>query len=757
MQAKVDVHVLGSLQGYSTLRRSSGLSQDVVRELEQVDLSGVGQTDSGPNSMPPTFTQRLSDGRMAVRRVVRGGRDDVGRRTVTVVSLVLSVPDYLGLCQNLGPLIRSPKAWSAALQQVDEASIEIDDPVIDSVETSIDLFQRFAHGASTGVTLLLEKRDLPGFLGLLARLHPDDKLGTRWCIGARTTGWSDVCILDELDAAALKVRRAPVPKLSMSRTGLLAGEFFPRVAEVLRKRRQSDRSSRLALGSIAGRPERASRSRRGLAAILIGAGVLCIGVLLLTFSLLLDVFAGESISNAPRAADLHSSSERNPPPHVGHSSSPTAELSSDESVSIASVGGASDSRKGLAPQLSDGVARAPAEQAPTADVPNSSGSITVPSSEAMQDADADGDPRNDSAEEAETQPVPTSIPTPAPAPTATPAAMPDDPEFLNLVESAELNLQQFEKAVKSWKERDLEPDLVQIARQYAMLSRLMDQGKWNARTPPSFEVTRDRMVDWFPEDSNEGSKPRGSDARDDKAPWQPTEAEVLCIGLLKRLIAEDAEIDVVKTIFLHQKLEDHAQSSFPWLPDVMNELDLADRRLSSKQREKIGRHLKSEDAKDVMQLLSDPKRIRQIWEIRLWADADEVLDELQVLRKIDESLSEPRKDGPRSGAAPFCFMAVLPDEKRKAQLENQDAFLIPDLAQAWCDQLRKFSDVVAEMDAIMTQSAAKGEEIPSAFIRSKISAMSNRGRRSDRDFLSACLDPVRVREEIETSLQLRER
>jgi hypothetical protein len=184
-----DIHLLGSLKGFDTLYRSDGLSADEERELKVFSL-GDAATDAARERLKttPTMAGRpLKSGRFAIQRMLQSSRrDDEGRPTVEVISLVLSASDYRNFVRCL-PGLKSLAPWDRAREAVQrKASVSIEIPPSDpgrpdaAVEIAFDLWMAASRGRALG---LLPDTASDSIFRMLALLDPADLPNCRWGVG----------------------------------------------------------------------------------------------------------------------------------------------------------------------------------------------------------------------------------------------------------------------------------------------------------------------------------------------------------------------------------------------------------------------------------------------------------------------------------------------------------------------------------------------------------------------------------------------
>jgi hypothetical protein len=694
----------------------------------------------------------------------------MGRRTVTVVSLILTPTEYIGVCQNLGPLIRSSSVWSSALQNVDDAWIEIDDPVIDSIETSIDLFQRYVHAAAAEATLFLDKQELPGFLGFLARLHPDDKRQVVWCIGARRTNGMGVCVLEELDADAIQARVSPVPKLRLNRAALTAGEFFPCIAEACGRKSHARFVRAPRLGTSRTRTERNWRGHPRLALLALGVGALLSGVVLA------PLFLGrpDSQDGSTHEAEVSPSAPRDvgagPSLGVDRSASGLTKTKSPEGATEDSDQAATDSR------IATEIATASETQASAPDQP------PALSTQEVDTADETPSilPGQGSADESGAQSTGTDEVGSVTARDSNRIELPNDPRFHDLVTEARDQLEQLKAAIQEWKQVDEGTDLVRFARQYVMFKVLSERGRRDRLGPIQFELNGHRLDLWFPEDeqkdrsstgeSREGKeKPPTGESREgkEKPPTgesregkekPPTDYEVVCIGLLNLLLKESKVTAAeVARIFRRFEFELYV-TSFDSLTSVINTLDFKGQKpLSIDEKKSVAALVKSSSAAAAYEFLSDSDRLDEIWVQQSSAKLRTVLEVLRILRRIDTDLeSGPWKNASSEEVPNYCFMTTLESKGRSRKLDARELVLVDDLADKWCAQLTEISELINELREITVHSEFR-PSLPEDWVRVVDSKHRNQFSASDLSFFAGCFNSERIADELAASRRLRER
>ena len=111
---QIERHVFGSISGYATLARSSGLTDSERRQLENLSF-GTPYEPSFQASLSKTvayWSRPLGSGKRAVSRVLPGRPDDAGRPTLLFVTAVVSAEDWnLTLQGDVRPLLRRAELW----------------------------------------------------------------------------------------------------------------------------------------------------------------------------------------------------------------------------------------------------------------------------------------------------------------------------------------------------------------------------------------------------------------------------------------------------------------------------------------------------------------------------------------------------------------------------------------------------------------------------------------------------------------------
>ncbi|MBU0617007.1 MAG: hypothetical protein KKI02_04765, partial [Planctomycetes bacterium] len=111
---QIERHVFGSISGYATLARSSGLTDGERRQLENLSF-GTPYEPSFQASLSKTvayWSRPLGSGKRAVSRVLPGRPDDAGRPTLLFVTAIVAADDWdLTLQGDVRPLLRRAELW----------------------------------------------------------------------------------------------------------------------------------------------------------------------------------------------------------------------------------------------------------------------------------------------------------------------------------------------------------------------------------------------------------------------------------------------------------------------------------------------------------------------------------------------------------------------------------------------------------------------------------------------------------------------
>ncbi len=181
-----DVHVLGSVRGYTTLAASRGVSERERTELEALGFGGVSREEDvdALRHEPCAMGRLLASGRWAISRLLPGGRDDLGRGTVETVTLLLNPRDWSNSLPDLQRLLAEGELWRRARVSA-EPGLSIDGngvarrvPILGDA-ASIDALERARE--SQGVVIV--EGQPRRVLSMLHALDPADAMAVTWGLG----------------------------------------------------------------------------------------------------------------------------------------------------------------------------------------------------------------------------------------------------------------------------------------------------------------------------------------------------------------------------------------------------------------------------------------------------------------------------------------------------------------------------------------------------------------------------------------------
>lgn len=186
---RADVHVLGSKAGYTTLAASPGVNARERQALEELGFGGVSREEEMDSLVhePCMMGRQLPSGRWAISRLLPGGRDDFGRATIEVVTIILTPTDWANGLPDLDMLASDHAAWTAIRSQVDHG---VEWPA--SVVTQ-RVMQRPVANAMDALELARDAEGLAWIAGdsalIMATLHsltPADAMAVSWGVGLLT-------------------------------------------------------------------------------------------------------------------------------------------------------------------------------------------------------------------------------------------------------------------------------------------------------------------------------------------------------------------------------------------------------------------------------------------------------------------------------------------------------------------------------------------------------------------------------------------
>ena len=186
---RADVHVLGSKAGYTTLAASRGVTARERQALEELGFGGVSREEDMDSlrSEPCMIGRQLPSGRWAVSRLLPGGRDDFGRATVEVVTIILTPNDWAKGLPDLAKLASDHAAW-ASIRSQSERGVELPAAVVEqrvmqrSEASTLDALESAREAA--GLAWIAGQPAL--VMAVLHALTPADAMAVSWGIGLFT-------------------------------------------------------------------------------------------------------------------------------------------------------------------------------------------------------------------------------------------------------------------------------------------------------------------------------------------------------------------------------------------------------------------------------------------------------------------------------------------------------------------------------------------------------------------------------------------
>lgn len=187
--ARADVHVLGSRAGYTTLAASPGVDAREREALESLGFGGVSREEGllGLEREACMMGRQLPGGRWAISRLFAGGRDDFGRATVEVVSIILVPREWAAAIPDLGRMAQDAGLWmaarSAAERGIDLVAAPVPQrPMDEDLALVIDALE---HARAAG-GVACAGMDPALVLGMLHALSPADAMAVAWGVGLFT-------------------------------------------------------------------------------------------------------------------------------------------------------------------------------------------------------------------------------------------------------------------------------------------------------------------------------------------------------------------------------------------------------------------------------------------------------------------------------------------------------------------------------------------------------------------------------------------
>ena len=186
---RADVHVLGSKAGYTTLAASRGVTARERQALEELGFGGVSREEEMDSLRrePSMMGRQLPTGRWAISRLLPGGRDDFGRATVEVVTIILTPSDWAKGLPDLSKLAADHAAW-ASIRSQSERGMELPAAVVEqrvmqrSEASTLDALESAREAA--GLAWIAGQPAL--VMAVLHALTPADAMAVSWGIGLFT-------------------------------------------------------------------------------------------------------------------------------------------------------------------------------------------------------------------------------------------------------------------------------------------------------------------------------------------------------------------------------------------------------------------------------------------------------------------------------------------------------------------------------------------------------------------------------------------
>ena len=217
--ARADIHIFGSVSGYSTIAASAGVRADETRELEQFQFGEISTSDAMSRlETQATMTSRmLASGRMAISRMLPAGVDDAGRPTIDVITLIVDARVYDAQLGALALLADDASLWRDAREQV-RTGIDYPTGVAPASDPRdlalVRILDAWMHATRTGSVAVLPANGQLDVLRFVSTLDASDRRRCRWGIGINSLSSPvDVCTM--MPGASTHGARAAVrPALS---------------------------------------------------------------------------------------------------------------------------------------------------------------------------------------------------------------------------------------------------------------------------------------------------------------------------------------------------------------------------------------------------------------------------------------------------------------------------------------------------------------------------------------------------------------
>jgi hypothetical protein len=199
--ARADIHIFGSVRGYSTIAASAGVRADETRELEQFQFGEISTSDAMVRlGEQATMTSRmLASGRMAISRMLPAGTDDAGRPTIEVITLVVDARVYDKQLGAIALLADDVSIWRDARAKV-HAGVEYPSGVTPSSDPRdaalLRILDAWMHATRTGSVAIMPASAQMDLLRFISTLDPSDRRRCRWGIGINSLSSPvDICTM----------------------------------------------------------------------------------------------------------------------------------------------------------------------------------------------------------------------------------------------------------------------------------------------------------------------------------------------------------------------------------------------------------------------------------------------------------------------------------------------------------------------------------------------------------------------------------
>jgi hypothetical protein len=183
---RAEIHVLGSKAGYTTLAASRGVTAGERQALEELGFGGVSREEDMESLRrdPCMMGRQLPSGRLAISRLLPGGRDDFGRATVEVVTIILTPSEWAKCVLDLGRLASDHAAWASIRAHADRGM------ELTAASVAQRVMQRPSANTIDALELARETGGVAWIAGqpalIVATLHaltPADAMAVSWGIG----------------------------------------------------------------------------------------------------------------------------------------------------------------------------------------------------------------------------------------------------------------------------------------------------------------------------------------------------------------------------------------------------------------------------------------------------------------------------------------------------------------------------------------------------------------------------------------------